>query len=38
MAAKVFPAASVVIGETGALCSFYAESGGLLVGFEGGEK
>lgn len=30
-----FPDAVVVIGETGGLCSFYAESGGLLVGFEG---
>ncbi len=33
-----FPNVQVVIGETGALCSFYAESGGLLVGFEGNEK
>lgn len=29
-----FPAADIVIGVTGALCSFYAEQGGLLVGFE----
>lgn len=29
-----FPAAKVDIGETGGLCSFYAEQGGLLVGFE----
>ena len=29
-----FPAADVVIGVTGALCSFYAENGGLLIGFE----
>lgn len=33
-----FPRASVIIEKTGALCSFYAESGGLLVGFEGDEK
>lgn len=33
-----FPDAQAVIGKTGALCSFYAESGGLLVGFEGDEK
>ncbi|MBE6991164.1 MAG: DegV family EDD domain-containing protein [Ruminococcaceae bacterium] len=33
-----FPNASVFIQKTGALCSFYAESGGLLVGFEGGVK
>lgn len=30
--------ASVKIGKTGALCSFYAESGGLLIGYEGAEK
>lgn len=29
-----FPAAKVDIGETGGLCSFYTEQGGLLVGFE----
>lgn len=29
-----FPKASVIIEKTGALCSFYAERGGLLVGFE----
>lgn len=33
-----YPSASVVIDKTGALCSFYAERGGLLVGFEGMEK
>ena len=33
-----FPGASILIQRTGALCSFYAESGGLLVGFEGGLK
>lgn len=30
-----FPDAQVTIGKTGGLCSFYAEQGGLLVGFEG---
>lgn len=35
---KKFPTASVVMRETGALCSFYAESGGVLVGFEGDKK
>ncbi len=29
-----FPKADIVIGITGALCSFYAEHGGLLIGFE----
>jgi len=29
-----FPAADIVIGVTGALCSFYAEQGGMLIGFE----
>ena len=29
-----FPKASIVIQKTGALCSFYAERGGMLVGFE----
>ena len=29
-----FPGANVIIQPTGALCSFYAERGGLLVGFE----
>jgi len=29
-----FPAANIGIGHTGGLCSFYAEQGGLLVGFE----
>ena len=29
-----FPKASIVIHKAGALCSFYAEKGGLLVGFE----
>lgn len=35
---KNFPNAEIVIQTTGALCSFYAEAGGLLVGFEGSEK
>ena len=29
-----FPAATVIVEQAGALCSFYAERGGLLVGFE----
>ncbi len=29
-----FPAAKVIIAKTGALCSFYAEKGGLMIGFE----
>ena len=29
-----FPKASIIIDKTGALCSFYAERGGLLGGFE----
>ena len=29
-----FPAATVTVAPTGALCSFYAEQGGLMVGFE----
>lgn len=31
---KEFSAADIRIGKTGGLCSFYAERGGLLVGFE----
>ncbi len=31
-----FPNAKVTIEHTTALCSFYAEAGGLMVGFEGG--
>jgi len=31
---ELFPAADIAIGITGALCSFYAEHGGLLIGFE----
>ena len=33
-----FPEADVVISTTGALCSFYAEPGGFLVGYEGAKK
>lgn len=33
-----FPKANPIIAKTTALCSFYAESGGLLVGFEGAGK
>ncbi len=33
-----FPLAEVVIQKTRGLCSFYAEEGGLLVGYEGNEK
>ncbi len=32
--AEEFPEAKVVIGEARGLCSFYAEAGGILVGFE----
>lgn len=31
-----FPNAKVTIEPTTALCSFYAESGGMMIGFEGG--
>ena len=31
-----FPNTRFVLEPTGALCSFYAESGGLIIGFEGG--
>ena len=33
-----FPKANIKIGINRALCSFYAERGGILVGFEGGLK
>lgn len=33
-----FPSANISIATTGALCSFYAERGGFLVGYEGAEK
>lgn len=32
---SVYPTADVVIADTAGLCSFYAEVGGLMVGFEG---
>ena len=38
MIVKQFPAAMIKIQETRALCSFYAEAGGLLVGYEGARK
>ena len=31
-----FPNARIKIEPTTALCSFYAEAGGLMIGFEGG--
>lgn len=31
-----FPGARVILEPTTALCSFYAEAGGLMIGFEGG--
>ncbi|MBQ4066841.1 MAG: DegV family protein [Clostridia bacterium] len=33
-----YPEAAVIIEKTGALCSFYAEAGGFLVGFEGAKR
>ncbi len=33
-----FPEAKIVLRQTRALCSFYAKSGGILVGFEGKSK
>lgn len=38
MIKEKFPKASVIIEKTGALCSFYAEAGGLLIGYEGAQK
>ena len=38
MIEKDFPSAEVIIRKTGALCSFYAEAGGFLVGYEGATK
>lgn len=32
---SIYPSADVVIAETAGLCSFYAEVGGLMIGFEG---
>lgn len=34
MALAEFPNADVRLGKTGALCSFYAEKGGLIIGYE----
>lgn len=34
LALEHFPKAEIAIGITGALCSFYAELGGLMIGFE----
>lgn len=33
---ETFPGADITVGKTGGLCSFYAEQGGLLIGFEKG--
>jgi len=38
MIREQFPFAEVIIQKTRGLCSFYAEEGGLLVGYEGTEK
>ena len=35
MIQNLFPKATVTMQETRGLCSFYAESGGLLIGYEG---
>ena len=35
MIREKFPHSSIEIRPCGGLCSFYAEIGGLLVGFEG---
>ncbi len=35
---ELFPKAELIIAKTAALCSFYAESGGVLIGYEGAEK
>lgn len=35
---EAYPEASVTISTTRGLCSFYAERGGLLIGFEGASK
>ena len=34
MALAEFPNTEVLLGQTGALCSFYAEKGGLMIGYE----
>lgn len=36
LVAQVFPNADIVIGQTGGLCSFYAEQGGMIIGYEKG--
>ncbi len=38
MIKEKFPNACVLVQKTHGLCSFYAESGGLLIGFEGDKK
>ncbi len=38
MILEKFPNACVLVQKTHGLCSFYAESGGLLIGFEGDKK
>jgi DegV family protein with EDD domain len=38
MIQDIYPTAKVDVDTTKGLCSFYAERGGLLVGFEGGSK
>ncbi len=35
---KEFPHAQISISKTGGLCSFYAETGGLLIGYETADK
>ena len=37
MVHAVFPEAKVEVGTCGALCSYYAEYGGLMVGYEDNE-
>ena len=32
--AKDFPAAKVIVDKVGGLCSYYAEYGGMIIGFE----
>ena len=31
---KDFPQAEIIVSDTRLLCSFYAEQGGILIGFE----
>ena len=35
---STYPKCDIKIGENRGLCSYYAEKGGLLIGFEGGKK